>query len=184
MAPAEYDRRKLEELVLYVALRLEGNPTFGRTKLVKMLFFSDFQAYEQLGRSITGAVYLKREFGPCPKAYPEIEGQLKASQRAYERSVPAGPFKQRRLVALTAPDLTLFTADEIAIVDAVIERHRDDSATDVSELSHRFAGWQKAEIGEEIPYFTALVPARPLALSSDELVRARAEAVRLFDAVP
>jgi len=36
--------RKFQELLLYVAARCEGAPTFGATKLNKILFFADFLA--------------------------------------------------------------------------------------------------------------------------------------------
>ena len=181
---AGYNPSKLEELTLYIALRLEGEPTFGRTKLVKMLFFADFAAYCLLGKAITAAHYIKREFGPCPQPFPEIEQKLYASKRAHERIVPSGPFKQRRMVALDAPNLDLFTAAEIEIVSEVIEKHRADTANDVSDLSHQFVGWQKTEIGEEIPYFTALLPSVPRALSPEEKGRAEAEADRIFGVAP
>ena len=42
------------------------------------------------------------------------------------------------------------------------------NASEVSDLSHRFAGWQATDIGEDIPYATVFVDeARPF--SPDEL---------------
>jgi hypothetical protein len=38
-----------------------------------------------------------------------------------------------------------------------LERLRDYSGTDVSELSHRFLAWRIANIGERIPYAASLV---------------------------
>jgi hypothetical protein len=147
---------KLENLILYVALKCEAAPLFGRTKLAKILFFSDFRAYVDLGHPITGVTYEKREFGPLPAGLGQTETRLQSSRRAHERIVPAGPFRQHRLVALEAPDLSAFSADEIAIVDAVIEKYWDDSAADVNEYSDKFPAWRLVGLGQEIPYFSVL----------------------------
>ena len=48
------DDRKMKELILYLAARSEDDPRFSSTKLNKLLFYCDFTAYRQLGRSITG----------------------------------------------------------------------------------------------------------------------------------
>jgi hypothetical protein len=177
---ATYRADKLENLILYIALKYEPAPHFGRTKLAKILFFSDFEAYLKLGQPITGTTYLKREYGPCPAEFQQVETRLEATRRAHERIVPAGPFRQQRLVALVAPELELFSAAEIAIVDTVIVEYWNETASDVSEYSHRFPGWKLAALGEEIPYFSALIPEKPLPLSAEELQRAKESLTRLF----
>lgn len=175
-----YRADKLENLILYVALKCEAAPLFGRTKLAKILFFSDFRAYLDLGQPITGVTYQKREFGPLPAEFRQTETRLQSSRRAHERIVPAGPFRQHRLIALEAPDLSAFSADEIAIVDGVIVKYWEDSAADVSEYSHKFPGWRLVGLGQEVPYFSALIPESPQALSEAELQRAKDSLVRLF----
>ena len=59
------DRRdkKLKELVLYIAQKSEDDPSFGATKLNKILFAADFYFFGQTGRSITGASYVHRGKG-------------------------------------------------------------------------------------------------------------------------
>jgi hypothetical protein len=43
------------------------------------------------------------------------------------------------------------------LVDEIIEVMRERSATEVSELSHREAGWQLVSEGDSIPYELAFV---------------------------
>lgn len=45
---------------------------------------------------------------------------------------------------------------------------RGRSASEVSDLSHRAVGWQIAEIGEDIPYETALLSDDPLTMEDVE----------------
>ena len=52
--------------------------------------------------------------------------------------------------------MSLFSADEIKQIDAMIRFVCDQGAADVSEFSHTIV-WGAADIGEELPYDTFLV---------------------------
>ena len=54
-------------------------------------------------------------------------------------------------------DLSRFSAAEIRIIDEVIEELLPLSAAQVSDLSHREAGWMMVDVGDTIPYELALV---------------------------
>jgi hypothetical protein len=41
----QFDEDRFRELVLYIAHKTKDDPTFGRTKLAKVLFSRDFVAY-------------------------------------------------------------------------------------------------------------------------------------------
>ncbi len=55
------DHHKFRELILFIARETKDDRSCGATKLNKILFYSDFRAYEQLGRSITGECYQNLE---------------------------------------------------------------------------------------------------------------------------
>ena len=57
---------KLRELILYICRASESDEAFGKVKLNKLLFFSDFSAYVDLGQSITRQDYKKLKQGPVP----------------------------------------------------------------------------------------------------------------------
>ena len=61
------DDAKLRELVLLIATLSEGDEPFGKIKLNKVAFFSDFLAYLIFGRSITGHQYMRLPEGPAPR---------------------------------------------------------------------------------------------------------------------
>lgn len=155
--------RKFRELILYVARESEDDRKCGATKLNKILFYADFHAYRKLGQSISGERYQKLERGPAPKralpviAEMESEGLCAWAERDYYG------FPLRKLIPLREPDLSVFSAQELDVARSVISELWELNATEVSDLSHRFAGWQAAELGEEIPYETVFVDeARPL----------------------
>ncbi len=159
----EESERKLRELILYISLKSEGDPAFGAVKLNKILFLSDFLAYSQLGRAITGAEYMRLEMGPAPRRLVPLRDDMVACGEVVmvNRALPGLYRAQQRLVALRAPDLSVFGSEEIALVDSVIDAVRPMNGTDLSTVSHEFPGWLAAETGETIPYETALISSEP-----------------------
>jgi uncharacterized phage-associated protein len=153
-----FDQDKFKELVLYIASHSAEDPTFGATKLNKILYFSDFWAYVQLGAPVTGATYQRLEHGPAPRQMLPVRTLLFREGAARIETRPRFNLPQRRLVALREPNLDVFSKEELLLVDEVIDALRPYSAVEVSELSHQLAiGWQLAEVGEEIPYQTAFL---------------------------
>jgi len=154
--------KKLQELILYVARETEADPKCGKTKLYKILFYSDFWAYQKLGTSISQQEYQRLDFGPAPRrALPVLEGMVTAAAAAWAVRDYFG-LKLEKLLALREPDLHGFSGEEIAIVQEVIRMLWPYDAAEVSALSHRFIGWQLAREGEVIPYSTvALGHPRP-----------------------
>src|SRR3954463_16026178 len=114
---AEAEER-LRELLLYVVRKCEDDPRFGAVKLNKILFYSDFYAFANFGKAITGAQYMKLPQGPAPK-------NLIPARKKLEESGALEVFKkptffgghQTRFVAKRTPDLTRFSGPQLALVD-------------------------------------------------------------------
>lgn len=151
---------KLEELILFVIAAAGPQERCCATKLDKILFSADFRAYDLLGQSITGQRYLKREGGPVP------EGIASVVETMGSRGWCA--WRDQGLTALREPDAALFAPEELEITRAVVRDLMPLSAAEVSERSHRFPGWQAAEIGEEISYDTVFVD-EPRPLTPEEV---------------
>lgn len=167
----EYDERKLKELILYVADRCEADPTFGAIKLNKTLFYADFLAFASTGKPITGVEYEKMQLGPVPSALQQASAALiSEGDLATQRKDRFGR-EQIRFVALRAPDLSLFTGAEIALVDEVIEALRGVNAAEVSDLSHLEHGWRLASLREPIPYETVFLSTEPVTDADRERVK-------------
>ena len=163
-----FNEGKFRELVLYVASRCESLPRYGKTKLYKILFYSDFEAYRRTGRSITGARYLAWERGPVPETG---ERRLIEDAMVQDRDLALRRRGlEQRYVALREPDLGVFSAAEIAIEDDAITKFKDDSATAASERSHTellawragFAEFDATGHQVHIPYGAAHVSAPTL----------------------
>jgi len=149
---------KIHELVLYVCAKSAKDERFGRTKLNKILFFADFLAFANTGKAITEVTYWTLPWGPGPKCLLPVLDKLTKAGRLAEQDINFYEKPQKRPIALKAPDLKHFTAEEISLVDYVIEKLWNLTAAEVSEFSHRFLFWWDAMPEKTlIPYAAAWV---------------------------
>jgi len=162
MATSTFNEKKFKELILYLAAKHEDERFWGATKLNKCLFYADFLAYQKHGEAITGAEYIALERGPAPRRLLPIQKEMLASG---EIAIQERPM-QRRIVALREPDLSEFTAQEIALVDEVIERTRMADANTLSELTHGFLGWKAARAESEATGRQVVIPYRTVFVSN------------------
>lgn len=157
-----YDERKFTEMVVYVARRLEGDRAGGATKLNKALFFADFAHMRRTGRPISGAEYQRLANGPAPRRLLPVRQALAARGDVEVVTESFLGYEQHRLVAHREADTTLFTPDELASLDRVLDDLAHLTARQVSDLSHEEAGWQLCADGETIGYEMALIARRQL----------------------
>jgi uncharacterized phage-associated protein len=157
----KFDPNKFRELVVYVAKKSEDDPHFGALKLNKILYYADFIAYRRRGQPITGATYQKLQQGPAPKQLLKERDVLvdagEITIEARERFTKV----QQRVVAKRQPKTSHFDPDELDIVDEVIEELWQKNGREVSELSHKEAGWRAVGLGQKIPYETAWISNDP-----------------------
>jgi Antitoxin SocA-like, Panacea domain len=169
----EFDRAKFKELVLYLIQASVKDEGFGMVKLNKLLFRADFEAYRQLGASITGETYEKQDYGPVARNLPLVLDELSQGQRLVGwLRIPAGPFERKVPQASdekeAQPDMTLFPDAERRIVGIALEELAPHGGRSVSRWSHQeSAGWRVVGIGVTIPYETAIVASK---VPSDEAV--------------
>ena len=158
---AGFDQERFKALVLYIAIRRRDDPRFGRTKLAKALFYSDFEHYKAFEAPITGATYIRLPNGPFPRQLHEAEQQLAGEGFVFADYLKE-EYEEKRLVPLKSFPVKwtkLFSDIQLEIAELWAERVGSASARQISELSHDHPGWLLAERdGAEIPYQTATLP--------------------------
>jgi hypothetical protein len=153
----EFDSKKFNELIVYIARRLGPEAALGRVKLAKLLMWSDFGAFARFGTSITGATYEKWEQGHLPRELLLAQRDLEASERIATEQVDYFGKKLSHITALGDPDMSDFSEDELAVVEGALRRYGHESAAYLSELSHHEVGWRLADWKEVIPYTTVFL---------------------------
>jgi hypothetical protein len=148
----QFDKDKFKTLVLYVIWRTGELRDFGSTKLNKVLWFSDARAFEAFGKAVTGETYIREKFGPVPQhILPTLE-ELQRDGLIQAWREPFFDFEIDRYGAHMPPDTSVFTADELGIIDWWIKHVAEEhTAASISEASHDHA-WKIAKLGEVLPY--------------------------------
>lgn len=176
--PAMAPRERLKELILYIAKKLKGDPNFGRTKLAKIIYFSDMDSFRLHRRPVTGSAWIRMPYGPLPENYLPILDELKAEGRIVESEREYFDYTQKRIEALSETTAGLFDETELGVVDGVIQKFADWNAVGLSERSHGVA-WRLTKEGQYIPYEYALYSDEPL--TEEELRHAQHLALKYRD---
>jgi len=150
-----FDRNRFKALVHYTCSQRQADPdSLGAVKLNKILWLSDMVAYAELGKSITGARYVKRQHGPVPHqilpilAELENEKVLKVSEERFPK------FRKKVYTVYHTRTGEFLNPEEKGIVDSTIRMVCEEhTAGSISRGSHDDV-WKVAADGEEIPYFT------------------------------
>lgn len=144
-------KQRFRELIIYVCYKCAHDPGFGATKLNKILYHSDFRAFEKFGVPLTGMAYHKLRYGPAPKALLPVVRELAQEGALVEAQDQNEPYDQKRTKALRAAYTDHFTGDELALVDEVIQECWGKTAVAVSDETHGVA-WKARNMKDSIPY--------------------------------
>ena len=140
-----FSKERLGAMALYIA---EKGQNVYKTKLNKLLFYSDFINFYLHGRSISGAKYIHVPFGPVPEQYGTALEQLAKAGRI--KLLPAG--RQTFLIKSERAGDVELDAEELKTIDWVLETYGSLSASEISDLSHREKAYRFTRPGEQIAY--------------------------------
>jgi Protein of unknown function (DUF4065) len=149
--PVARGAQRFRELIVYISEKSRNDPYFGAVKLNKILYYSDFRAFERFGVPLTGVRYFRLPKGPAPRALIPIQNELVAEGAIHIDKVQFGDFEQHRTIPLRRAIIELFTEDEIILVDEVISDLWQQNATEVSDASHDIR-WRTLRHKDPIPY--------------------------------
>lgn len=149
----QYDLEKYRNMILYLVKRLNS---VLKVKLNKLLWYCDFLQFKETSVSISGTQYIRLPLGPVPNNYDLItdimqrEGLLDKNEPLFQTKegiVPGDEF-----VALVEPDKSLFSEQEVKVMDFIAETFRNDTSTSIMNKSHEEVACQKTKDREIISY--------------------------------
>ncbi len=160
-----FDKDKFRQTLLYILSVCGGKANIGETVLYKLLYFIDFNAFEVLGKPVTGMQYVKMQYGPVPRQgqYREVVREMvdKNELKIFTQEYYGMP--QKRYVALVDSDIGMFHIREKEIIDRVLQQLADFTARKIADYAHGDAPWILAEDGEPIRYTDVVERAAPYA---------------------
>ncbi|MGO8044955.1 Panacea domain-containing protein [Rhizobium johnstonii] len=153
MPDRPYDKQRLKHLLHYVIWKAGTRPGFGATKLNKAAWFADARSFVLLGKSITGAQYIRQEHGPIPKYGMQVRSELADVGYISQSKDHNGHWQFR---ALTPAKEEWFSPQEREHIDYWVHHIADNhTAASISEESHDL-GWEIAKMNEVLPFYSIL----------------------------
>lgn len=143
---------KFKEVLLYILNKVGSKPNIGETVLYKLLYFIDFNYYEKYEEQLIGATYIRNNHGPTPKEFIKIIEGMEAKKEIIKVKDKYFQYPQRKYLPLRAPDLSILKANELRMIDDVLDKLSDMNAARISEHSHNDVPWLTTEDGEIIDY--------------------------------
>lgn len=141
---------RLKNVMLYV---LEHCQEVWCTKMNKLLFYIDFLSYRERGVAMTGLCYRAIDFGPVPERWERVYSQFDEIRQEV-RTI--GEYEGIILQSDQAADTSIFSEDELYVLQTVCERLGECSSRSLSCMSHEETAWQIYHAMHEIiPYFEA-----------------------------
>lgn len=117
------------------------SPLF-KTKLNKLLFYTDFNTYKLTGYSTTGLEYRAIQFGPVPSQFQKMYVNLsETGQISIDEQYFGNGAYGDEINAKVPFDQTLFSPEELDVLEHVANRYAKLSTDDIVKLSHEETGW-------------------------------------------
>jgi transcriptional regulator with XRE-family HTH domain len=143
---------KFKEVLLYILSKVGAKPNVGETVLYKLLYFIDFNFYEKYEEQLIGATYIKNHHGPTPIEFRAIIKEMVSAKELECVQSKYFNFPQRKYLPRRASNLSLLTAEELQLIDDVLNKLSNMTATEISEYSHGDVPWMTTPNGEKIDY--------------------------------
>lgn len=143
---------KFKGIFLYLLNRVGSKPNIGETVIYKLLYFMDFDFYEKYEEQLIGATYIKNHYGPTPIEFKKIVKKMIDNKEIIKVATDYFKYPQTKYLPLRKPDLSKLKANEIKVIDEVLNRLSEMNAAQISDYSHNDVPWLTTKDGKIIEY--------------------------------
>lgn len=149
---ARINEKKYKNIVLFFANKIK-NGTLGKLKLMKLLYFLDFDFFEKYGQSVSNDEYLRFENGPVPRMAEKILKQMNGKEIKISKiKIGAGYNDKQHIEPLKDFDINLFSKEELMMLEEIADKWERFSGSEMKMASHGEAPWIATEPDKVIDY--------------------------------
>jgi putative zinc finger/helix-turn-helix YgiT family protein len=134
-----FSSNKTSQMVLFYAQTLKPY----KTKMNKLLFYSDFAHFRENGQSISGLKYVAIPYGPVPDGYEMLYGIL-SNERIINLDLSMTELDEITQI-LPAFDMKynplVFSSTEIKAMEYIAEKFKNINSKEIVEISHKEPAW-------------------------------------------
>ncbi|MEK7187189.1 MAG: type II toxin-antitoxin system antitoxin SocA domain-containing protein [Patescibacteria group bacterium] len=138
---AKINEKKYKNAILFFAQKIQ-NGTLGKLKLMKLLYFLDFDFFEKYGDSVTNDEYLRFEHGPIPRMAEKIIKEMDGKEiKIVRKKIKEGMNDQQHIEALKDFDVNVFTKEELLMLEEIASKWERFSGSEMKAATHGEAPW-------------------------------------------
>ncbi len=146
------NEKKYKNLILFFANKIR-NGTLGKLKIMKLLYFLDFDYFEKYGKSVSGDEYLRFDYGPVPKMAKRILEKMNGKDiKITKKKIGSGYNDQQHIEALKDFDVNLFSKEELLMMEEIANKWERFSGAEMKNASHGEAPWIATKPNNVIDY--------------------------------
>ncbi|WP_343795231.1 type II TA system antitoxin MqsA family protein [Bacillus carboniphilus] len=123
-----------------------------KTKLMKLLFYTDFLNYKRNLLSMSGMPYVRLPYGPVPKDHDLLISTIDKNDMIDIEYEFVNDYTIINIKALKEFDDTLFSEEELEILRQVNEYFNNFGSVAISNFSHEEDGWKYTDDRDIISY--------------------------------
>ncbi len=147
-----FDYDKICAMVLFF---VNKNNELLKTKLLKLLNYSDMIYYQENGISISGSRYVHLPFGPVLENHDILFGKMASDNIAQIEVISEGKYERHKVVSNLPFSKGILSESEISVLERVYNKFKNFGSVEISEYSHNEKGYSSTKQGEVISYVYA-----------------------------
>ena len=148
-----FDYEKLCAMVLFFANK---STELLKTKLMKLLNYSDMVFYKENGISIYGLRYAHLPYGPVPDNFDIILGKMAADHLAHIEVVYDGAYEKHQVIPECDVPKGILSDAETEVLNRIYEKFKNFGSVEISDYSHKEKGYNATKTGQIISYAYAM----------------------------
>ena len=144
-----FDYEKLCAMVLFFAHK---SSELLKTKLMKLLNYSDMIFYKENGVSISGLRYVHFPYGPVPENFDMLLGRMYSDHVAHIEVIYENGYEKHQVIPERESPENVLSTEELEVLERIYVKFKDFGSIDISHYSHKEKGYSATKPGEIISY--------------------------------
>ena len=144
-----FDYEKVCAMVIFFA---QKNNELLKTKLLKLLNYSDMIFYKENGISMSGSRYVHLPYGPVMENFDMIFGKMASDNIARIAVICEGKYEKHQVVPEAQIPEGVLSDSELEVLERIYNKFADFGSVEISNYSHAEKGYSSTLQGEIISY--------------------------------
>ncbi len=133
---------KSKELILYIISKTSQLPNVWKTVLYKMLYFCEFDWFEETWERFTWMDFIKLPKWPAPQGFDFMINKMFKDNEIIPVNARFMWYTQQRYLINRRLENVFIVGEKQKFVDSIIDRFKEMNASEISEYSHWDIPWK------------------------------------------